>query len=283
MERGRGTVPAGKIKNLILLILALAVVFLLILVIPSKTAQAREEAAVHERLQTLFKGYGVQLSGSSLPASAKLYTIELQNTQAAESAAAQALLGQGSRLQDNSARYSSVYTSPHGTCSMAASGSFHASPDGWYAVSDPVSGTKKLLRAMGFEPASVSAAVRLRAGVSEVTAAQTILGVPVFSEGLRFTYTNGGLTDVSGVFFPVGVITRVSQNACVSCADALVSFLAARDALGWVGGKILSVRQGYEHAETASANVRLVPVWQIDTDAGSFLVNGITREIAAVK
>lgn len=274
--------PVGKIKNLILLILALAVCFLLVLVIPSKTAQAREEAAVHERLQTLFAGYDVQLSGDELPASARLYTIELENSRTAESAAAAALLGAQSEPQDSSVRYSSVYTSPHGSCKMNASGSFSASLDGWFTASDPVTGTRTLLKAMGFDAASVSGPERVSAGVYTVTAAQQILGVPAFSEGLRFTYTNGALTDVSGIFFLSGSVTRVSENACISCADALVALLAARNTLGWVGSRITDVRQGYEHTETASASVRLVPVWQIDTDTGAFRVNGITREITAI-
>jgi hypothetical protein len=165
---------------------------------------------------------------------------------------------------------------------MASSGGFSAAPDGTYTASDPVSGTKKLLRSMGFDAASVSDPVRLSAGVYEVTATQKILGVPVFSEGLRFSYTNGALTDVSGVFFLSGTVARVSEDACISCADALTALLAARDTLGWVGSKIQAVRQGYQYAETASASARLIPVWRIDTDTGSFFVNGITREITAV-
>jgi hypothetical protein len=85
------------------------------------------------------------------------------------------------------------------------------------------------------------------------------------------------------VFFPGSTFTRVSDSASISCADALVELLASRDSLGWVGSRITLVQQGYEHFDTASAAVRLVPVWRIDTDTGSFVVNGMTREITAVQ
>lgn len=272
-----------KIKNLILLILALAVVFLTLLVIPTKTAQAREETALHDRLETLFSENGVQLDGSALPQSLRLYTISLDGIPQAAGSAVSVLLGSSAEVQDDTVRYSSVYTSARGACSVTANGAFSASLDGSLAYSDPVAGTKKLLRSMGFTAAAVSEAARKSAGVYAVTATQQILGVPVFSDGLTFTYTNGALESVEGVFFPGSTFTRVSESASISCADALVELLASRDSLGWVGSRITLVRQGYEHFDTASAAVRLVPVWRIDTDTGSFVVNGMTREITAVQ
>lgn len=272
-----------KIKNLILLILALAVVFLTLLVIPTKTAQAREETALHDRLETLFSENGVQLDGSALPQSLRLYTISLDGIPQAAGSAVSVLLGSSAEVQDDTVRYSSVYTSARGACSVTANGAFSASLDGSLAYSDPVAGTKKLLRSMGFTAAAVSEAARKSAGVYAVTATQQILGVPVFSDGLTFTYTNGALESVEGVFFPGSTFTRVSDSASISCADALVELLASRDSLGWVGSRITLVQQGYEHFDTASAAVRLVPVWRIDTDTGSFVVNGMTREITAVQ
>jgi hypothetical protein len=259
------------------------VVFLTLLVVPTKTAQAREETALHDRLETLFSENGVQLDGSALPQSLRLYTISLDGIPQAAGSAVSVLLGSSAEVQDDTVRYSSVYTSARGACSVTANGAFSASLDGSLAYSDPVAGTKKLLRSMGFTAAAVSEAARKSAGVYAVTATQQILGVPVFSDGLTFTYTNGALESVEGVFFPGSTFTRVSDSASISCADALVELLASRDSLGWVGSRITLVRQGYEHFDTASAAVRLVPVWRIDTDTGSFVVNGMTREITAVQ
>ena len=69
------------------------------------------------------------------------------------------------------------------------------------------------------------------------------------------------------------------QTCALPISDALVALLSSRDSLGWVGSEIVSCEQGYVHSETASSALRFVPVWRIETDAGSFYVNGITREV----
>ena len=44
-----------------------------------------------------------------------------------------------------------------------------------------------------------------------------------------------------------------------------------------------SLTQGYLPSDQAGTGIRFVPVWLVETDAGSFLINGITREITAEK
>ena len=55
--------------------------------------------------------------------------------------------------------------------------------------------------------------------------------------------------------------------------------LSGRDALGWVGSRILHVQQCYRFSEAPSGAMRLTPVWLIETDTGSFCVGGMSREI----
>ena len=62
---------------------------------------------------------------------------------------------------------------------------------------------------------------------------------------------------------------------------ALAQLLARRDALGWVGSTVTSLTQGYLPSDQAGTGIRFVPVWLVETDAGSFFINGITREITA--
>ena len=109
-----------------------------------------------------------------------------------------------------------------------------------------------------------------------------MFGVPVFESALTFSYRNNTLYSVEGEFYPAGEIVRVSESACISCADALVALLSSRDQLGWVGSEIVSCEQGYVHSETASSAMRFVPVWRVETDAGSFYVNGMTREVRQI-
>ena len=66
----------SKIKNLILLILALAIIGLLPAVVPTQAARVGSEKEVHEKLEALYESYGLSLDASSLPASQTLYSIE---------------------------------------------------------------------------------------------------------------------------------------------------------------------------------------------------------------
>lgn len=135
---------------------------------------------------------------------------------------------------------------------------------------------------MGFTYDRLNGPTRLRAGVYTLSADQTILGVPVFGGQLTLVYSNGSLSELTGVYFPAAKsLTRVSDRSCLSAADVLVRFLDARFDLGWVGSEVRAMTQGYLRSETASAAaVHLTPVWKLDTDTGSYYVDGMTGQIS---
>ena len=66
-----------RIKNLILLILTLAVCFLLLAVVPGKLSAQREESALHRGLTELLASYGVSIDPALLTPGETLYAIEL--------------------------------------------------------------------------------------------------------------------------------------------------------------------------------------------------------------
>ena len=275
--------PVSKLKNLVLLVLLLANLALLALLIPDRVNQQRGDDALRQSLCDLYAGQQVRLDPDTVPDTVTIYSLELAEDPAGSAAAAEALLGQ-SMVQDDATRYQSVYRSDSGQCTISRSGSFRASLEGRPAVRDLAKDAKKTLRAMGFQYLSLSEPQRLRAGFYTLTATQTVLGVPVFSQGLTLTYANDRLVQLEGVFYTgAGTLTRISDQPCISAADALVAFLSARVDLGWVGSAVTGMTQGYVRSETAAAAaVHLTPVWRLETDTGSFDVNGITGEVTAV-
>lgn len=271
----------AKIKNLIILILAITTALLLALVVPMRRSQLREEREQHEKIAQLYAGYDVQLDSGILPAGSTLYTIELAAD--SQDSAAQALLGADAVRRSDATRYAATYTSERGRCEFSRAGGFFAALDGGKSVSDARKHAQKLLRDMGCEPYAVSQAERVSAGTYELTAVQSLLGVPVFEAPLTLRYVNGALRQMSGTLFPgAQSITRVSEEACICCADAMLLLLSSRDRLGWVGSRIEQVQQGYIYTETAAGALRFVPGWRIDTDTGAFFVNGATREVRAM-
>jgi len=276
--------PVSKLKNLALLILVLANLALLVLLVPGQYAEQREAAVLRQSLSDLYAREQVRLDPDVVPDTVTLYALELgENSQAALQAAT-VLLGEDVAVQDDSTRYQSTFQSDRGQVQLGRSGSFQAQVKGQKETSDPVKTARRLLEQMGFQCDSLSAPVRLRAGVYTVTAAQAVLGVPVFSEGLTLTFSNSALSDMQGVFYTgTEALTRSGDATCLSAADALVSFLSARYDLGWVGSAVTAMEQGYLRLETASAAAtHLTPCWRLETDTGSFYIDGITGEITAV-
>ena len=261
----------------------MANLLLMLVVVPTTSASSREQARLQESLQSLYADADITLDPDAVPGTMTLYTLELKEDSEANVRAASALLGSQLLAQDDSTRYLSIYQSDLGNCSISYNGAFEAQLTGQPECSDLTKGARKILRAMGFSCDSLEAPERIRAGVFSIRATQSVLGVPVFSGVLTLTYSNNRLTDLNGTFFTgTESLTRVSDRACISAADALVAFLAARYNLGWVGSAVTAMEQGYVRSETAAAAVvRLTPGWRLHTDTGIFWVNGITGEITA--
>lgn len=276
--------PVSKLKNLAILILLLANLALLALVIPSRFAARQETEALHDSLCSLYAQQEIDLPPDRIPDTVPLYVLELKETDAGSLQAARALLGENLLMQDDSSRYLSAYRSEQGTCSISRSGEFSAQLTGQEERGDLEAASRKLLKSMGFSHSPLPQAERLRAGVYTMTATQQVLGMPVFSGDLVLTWSNSRLTAIDGIFFPgTDSLSRVSDSACLSAADALIAFLSARYELGWVGSAITGLQQGYVRSETAAAaSVRLTPVWRLETDTGAFQINGMTGEVTAV-
>lgn len=268
----------AKIKNLIILILALTVAFLLVLVVPQRMSEARAEQEQHAQIAELYAGYDVQLDSASLPSSVTLYTIELSTD--GEQAVVSALLSQDAQRQADATRYAASYTSDAGYCEFSRAGGFSAELTQQPTVKDPAAHAQRLLRSMGYQIAQAAEPQQPDGHTTLLSFEQALLGVPVFGATLTLHYTDNALRQISGTYFTGGEsIVRVSEAACISCADALIALLGSRDRLGWVGSRIELVRQGYVYTETAAGTLRFVPGWRIETDTGAFFVNGATREV----
>ena len=168
----------SKIKNLILLILALAIIGLLPAVVPTQAARVGSEKEVHEKLEALYESYGLSLDASSLPASQTLYSIELENPDAKP--AAQALLGGKAAAQEAPARMLAQYSAGSSTLQLSRSGQLEGRFTDASAAHDLTRATRRYLRSMDFDIAEIFEPVRLSAGVYSVTAVQSLCGVPVF-------------------------------------------------------------------------------------------------------
>lgn len=277
--------PVAKLKNVAILILLLANLALALLVVPGRMAVRKEEDAIRLSLCSLYEAQKITLSPEIIPDTVPLYVLELQKDEESDLQAATALLGQQVLVQDDSTRYLSSYRSAAGDCSISRNGEFSAHLTNGKKSRSPDRASRQLLKDMGFDYREPLVSQSLQEGGSTITAYQNVLDLPIFSKGVTFTWMNGQLLSLNGDFFTgTRSLSRGSDNRCISAADALVSFLDARYALGWVGSAVTNIQQGYVRTESATASVvRLTPVWQLETDTGLFQVHGMTGDVTPVE
>lgn len=269
----------SRLKNMILLVLTVCALGLLAIAVPNRLSQTHEQRRMLLELKTLYDGYGLSVALDELPASATLYSVELSDT--GIQTAAQALLGAKAAPAGDADRFETSYTSELGTLTAARSGAFSAALTASSHVKNYEKSAEKLLRSMGYQVQQLQQE-KSADGTIVLTASQSLLGVPIFGGNLTLTYSGERLASVEGTFYTGSEsITRVSEQQSITAADALAQLLAGRDALGWVGSSVTELTQGYLPMDNAGGGVRLVPVWLIGTDTGSFFVNGITRELTA--
>lgn len=268
--------PISKLKNLVILILLLANAALLCLLIPRFAQQHRQDRALRESLSQLCAEQNVLLDPDTVPDTVTLYALELADTEAAEAAALAALLDEVPVKTDTGFQASPTLRTGHWE-----NGSISLRLQGQKEVSDQRTAAGKVLQEMGFSLHSIGEPVRLSPGIYSLTAVQSVLGVPVFSDGVQLTYSNSALSHLEGELF-AGTLTRIGDTPCISASEAVVAFLSARLDSGWVGSAITGLEQGYFRADETLSVMRLTPGWKLSTDIGSFLVNGLTREVIFV-
>ncbi len=268
----------SKAKNIIILILIAADLLLCSLAVPISRRLHDEDRQLGLRLEQLFAEKGISLNADILLQGQSLSGLELVHGSQAAGRAVTALLRQVVLVQDDSSRYLSTYSGSGGSCTFSLNGEFNAT------VTQPSDSSpddaQDLLTDMSFSASSL-AAVFDEDGIVQLQAIQSIFGLPVYGPGLTLTYHNGSLVSLDGYFYlwddePV----LVSQQTCLSPADALLAFLNGRSSLGWVGRQVLLLEQGWLVTETPSASaVQLTPAWRITTDTDVVYVDGLSGSL----
>lgn len=258
-----------RFKTIILLMLVAANLCLAAAIVPVYRQRLQQRDALAEGLSALMEQQQIRFDPEMLPEEQTLYELELTYSQTAELAVMEALVP-GARA-DHTSPYQTTWNSDAGSCTMAVAGEFSAQ------LAKPLADTPEaLLEAMGF---AVSGSQR---GVYSLTVWQEVAGARVLTP-LRLELEDGGVIGVAGCFLLYeGLPQRISQEVACTAADALTAFLAQRDALGWVGGAITAVEQGYVPGESVAA-LRLKPVWRITTDTAVYEVDALTRTVYLVE
>ena len=264
-----------KLKNLIILILLTVNAFLLVLVGARREEAAEYERSALEQTALVLENRGIAVDCSGLSAGDSLTPLGAGRELERELHMAQALLGKAVQA-DNRGGGLYLYHSGMGDLAMRTGGELSAELGGSedWRTDHPERHAAGLLKKMGIEG--------LLTGVTEegdrtgVRFRQLWHGTPVFSCEVEFTYSSHFLRSIQGTLLTAGG-GAAEAGRVLTLPTALMRFSEEIAATGDVCTAVYSMVPGYRGTtQSLSGGVRLTPVWLVDTDTGSFYLDGLT-------
>ena len=263
-----------KIKNIVILILLIADVFLAALVVSDRITDAAAARAMKNGIYEAAELNGVKLSADAGLESPPFPKYTMYRDLNAEKKMADGLLGKCS-VSDLGGNIM-FYSSDAGRATFRGTGEFDIAFDpGKY----PAEGGAELtavsfLGKMGLKTRETRAANNSDGQTETVTALIDFNETPVFNAYVTFTFSDDSLILVSGKRPPdkPGPAEEYSFDA----ATVLMRFIELIGSEGYVCSEINLLTGGFVLSDTAPGGVVLIPVWRIDADAGVYYINGLT-------
>ena len=248
---------ASRLKTIVIVILLLVNAFLLFLLLSRRAEQTQAYERTVEQLCELFARSGVSFDRALLPENSDVYALSPERSSTREMAFAKSLLGDDVSAFDS--------------CSLRSGGTVDAVLS--RPLDDAAQFSRELFRSFGYEEVSFS----LNGGSGSVTGMRRSKNGPIYNAALTLTFTDSTLTGVSGTF--LSDLDEGRRTDGLDAISALVRFLDYCGVSGVVCTEVSALDSGYLLQSSASAPLRLIPVWRITTDVNNYYVNCKTGEV----
>ena len=263
----------SKLKNIIILILLLANLFLLVMTgVQQRSTAQRQKQSLDDAVSVLERS-GIRLDRDLLPPELELVPLTVERDQGSEADLAAALLGSCSARDLGSGRH--TYEGELGTAEFRSNGNFSfAFSTGALPVDQPggeEAHALATLEKIGFTGAPVSR--QEEGGRTLLVLRQTWQDLPVFSCQVTLAYEDGCLQSISGQRLMGSPQQAADRSEPLSVPTALLRFLSGVTSLGDVCSEITAMSPAY--LLTADAT-RLTPIWYVTTDTGTYSLNAVT-------
>lgn len=260
----------SRLKNIVILILALANVFLAALLLVQQSQQRAAYRRTCEELTALCALDGISIDAAALPRDDALATVDLARDTDTEQQFAELLLGSVQRIDAGGGIYR--YEGASGSAVLRSGGQVEVVCT--RAVDDPDALCAEVFSAFGYTE------TQRAADGNEITATRRLGEDGIFNAWLTLRFDGDTLTGADGVLLPAGS-GRLDADG-LDAVSAVVSYLDYRNASGVICTAITGVQRGYLLQSAASAPLRLVGVWRIETDVASYYVNSSNGEVLRV-
>lgn len=262
-----------RLKNIIILILALVNLFLLGSIVQRYTAQLNSHRNAAEQMSALFAADGIELDPETIPRTLPPDSISLNRDLQLEDRAAALLLGQSDSESDQTGSIR-TYRAACGTALFRSNGSFEAA--GSLGSEDSMDFCREFSRHFGFAEPEFLLDVH---GSGTARAEALWEDLPISNCSLQFTFSNGQLIRVEGVLLPKQSTSILTEKEPLSALAALSAFQTARWETGAVVTSISDISLCYELQSSTVLPLVLVPAWCIDSNTAKYYVNAVTGAV----
>ena len=269
--------PWSKMKNIILVILAVTNLALLVLVGGQTLQDRRLLSRAREDAVEFLRARGVEVDESIIPQSMELKPQTAERDLTGEERAAAALLGSPVTAESRGGEVYRYYNG-NGSVQFHSDGTFSAQlEEGAFPLgSDRAAGCLALMERMGLRGTILS-----QEG-DELTFRQSWEGAPLFTQQATLLCRENCLVAITAGRQLVAQPQEDTARDSVTVATALISFVNGVSALGDVCNRIDAIEPGYAAAASLSGPILLTPVWRVTTDTGAYQLDAVTGGVTRV-
>lgn len=262
-----------RLKNIIILILALMNLFLLGSLYGRASAQQEAQDRIRQQLVELFSSDSARIALDSgtisfqTPPAGGTLTRDVANDQKV----ATLLLGEGLLRSDQGGGIYS-YENSAGAAAFRSDGNF----DVTLHLSDSADAGKlfrDFCKEFHYEEIDSANAD----GIFSASAVRAFSGHQVINSTVTFQTSENALY-ITGTYLP-DTLSPADREDALSGPSALTAFLNTRREMGAVISAVTGMYPCYELQSTAAAPMTLTPAWCIETDAGNYYVNCYTGAV----
>ena len=260
-----------RLKNIAIVILLLLNGCLLLMVGHQSLQSLNAERRAAEQLQGLYEASQLPLSEQIDFSQQALGPLSLSRSADMEQAIASALLGGG---VTSSSQGGGIYSYEAGErmIQFRAGGSFYGS-----RLDVPIDDIHAFAEDFCKKFSYDAPVLQLSGGTGSAMAGQLAGGVPVVNCGIELYFEEGRLISVTGAHISLQDAS-MDPGERMTCVTALMKFLDYRNASGVMCSAVEDARCVYQLQ--GAAPPRLLPSWEIETDAYTYYVDGRTGEVS---
>lgn len=261
-----------RLKNIAILILLLLNVFLLLLLGYQELMGIHAEQEAMAELKVLFASEELTLALESSSVESSLSPLTLTRKMDSEASIAAFLLGETASMRSEGGGICS-YSTETGMVQFRSGGGFDTVRFS-RPVEDAQSFARQFCDKFGYEDISGDVVN----GTGSLTATQYVARVPILGCEVTLSFQNGNLVSAAGAHIDLGD-AQTERNEPLSGVSVLARFFDHRNREGIVCREVNGLKCVYQ-LQSGSNLPRLQPVWIVETDAYSYLVDGMTGKVS---